>query len=500
MSGRWTLGIDVGTTSVKALVLDRAGRVVESTAAHHGISDHADRVEVDAERWWDSLCTAVQSLTVPLSEIDAIGFSGNMSSVVLVDEALRPLRPAILLADTRGADQLATLPDEVTAGIVDATGNVPETVFSLSPLLWLRDHEPEALTRCTAWLSSKDFLRARLTGVIATEPTDAGNSLLLSDGAWADETIAALRLPRTAFPTLLTSDGSGGAVSEDAGRLSGLSAGTPVAVGAGDVAAALVGSGGLAPDQLAVSLGTSATLMAALADQHLSPQALNKLTVHPGADGGLFALGSLLTGGLALNWLRDSFGASALTAAESEPPLGELYFLPYLAGSGSPDFVPEMRGTVYGITPATRPEQLVTALMEAVSFDIAELIDAIGGDYRRIVLSGGGSRLPAWPQVLADVTGIPVTRFDAPDLSAIGAAVLAWRLLGVKVEAAGEHADVLPRPEYAPRWSRRRATYRLARAHALDHYTSTVLATRPAPAGSTASSPTTVSTDRKQHP
>jgi xylulokinase len=476
VSGRWTLGIDVGTTSVKALILDEAGDVVDSAAAHHGISDDANRVEVDPDRWWESLRRAVRALAVPLDKVAAVGFSGNMSSVVLVDDGLVPLRPAILLADTRGAEQLATLPDDVTASIVDASGNVPETVFSLSSLLWLRDHEPDTLQASASWLSSKDFLRARLTGTVMTEPTDAGNSLLLRDGTWDDSLIAALRLPRRIFPPLTSAEAGAGVVTAAAAEATGLPVGIPVAVGAGDVAAALVGSGGLAADQLAVSLGTSATLMAALGDQRLAPRALNKLTVHADADGGVFALGSLLTGGLALNWLRDSLGTTALAAAGSEPPVGELFFLPYLAGSGSPDFVPEMRGTVYGITPATRPEHLVTALMEAISFDIAELIDAVGGDYRRIVLSGGGSRLPAWPQVLADVTGIPVTRFDAPDLSAIGAAVLAWRLLGVAVTAAGEHADVLPRTHYSERWRRRRGAYRAARSHALDHYTATAFA------------------------
>lgn len=481
--GTWVLGIDVGTTSVKALVLDAKGVVVESTSAHHGISDEADRVEVDAERWWQSLCAAVAALTVPLERVAAVGFSGNMSSVVLVDDEVRPIRPALLLADPRGAEQLAGLNDDVTAAIVESTGNVPETVFSISSLLWLRDNEPQALTASRAWLSSKDFLRARLTGEISTELTDAGNSLLVRADQWDDALIAAVGLPRAIFPPLRDSAGMGGRLSAAGAAATGLREGIPVAVGTGDVAAALVGSGGLPADHLAVSLGTSATLMAGLGERPLSARALNKLTVHPDAEGRRFALGSLLTGGLALNWLRDSFGGGALAAASDGPLTTDLFFLPYLAGSGSPDFVPEMRGTVFGITPATRPEHLVAALMEAISFDIADLVDAVGGDYSRILLSGGGSRLAAWPQVLADVTNIPVTRFDAPDLSAIGAAVLAWRCLGADVAAAGDRVDVRPRPALAARWRQRRGAYAAARAIAVDHYTSS-----PPP------------TDRKHHP
>lgn len=471
MTARYSLGVDVGTTSVKVCAVDEAGAVVATASSHHGIDESGEGVQVAAERWWDSLLTALAALPIDLADVATIGFSGNMSSVVLVDGENAALAPAMLLADARGAEQLAELSDEVTAEIVTRTGNVPETVFSLASLLWLRDTRPDLLEAAAAWLSSKDYLRARLTGVRATDPTDAYNSLLMRDAEWSPDLIEAVGLPVHIFPPLIGSGEWAGTVTDEAAALTGLPVGIPVAAGSGDVAAAITGAGGLGADALAVSLGTSATVMASVPDRRLPDAALGSLTVHPSAEGTYFALGSLLTGGLALNWLRGIVGPEAIAAASAEPAGGEVVFLPYLAGTGSPDFVPTARGTLFGITPATTAEEIVAALLEAIAFDIAGLIERVGMDYSAILVSGGGSHIAAWPQILADVTGIPVDRLDAPDLSAIGAAVLGWRAAGNEVAAAGRTERVHPRPDTAERWAVRRARYEAARTSALDLYT-----------------------------
>lgn len=473
MTSDVALGIDVGTTSVKVLLLDQNGGVLQSASSPHSIAEAEGRVEVDAEDWWHSFCTALAQLDTDAHRIVSIGFSGNMSSIVLVDDALVPLRPAILLADSRGAAQLFELGDELTTRIVTATGNIPETVFSLASLLWLRDHEPEVLSQAATMLTAKDFLRARLSGVAATEITDAANTLLVRGGDWDDELIVELGLPRSIFPCVLPSDGDGGKVSSAAAAVTGLPAGVPLALGTGDVQAALLGSGGLPAGTVAVSLGTSATVMAPLPEADFSPAALGKLTMHPDSDGGCFALGSLLTGGLALNWLRSTMGHEMFSGASSEPLSSPLFFLPYLAGSGSPDFVSQMRGTIFGLTPATRPADLLSASMEAIAFDLADLIEVLAGDYRSLVLSGGGCRIDAWPQILADVLGISVTCFDSPDLSAIGAAMIAWRRIGVEVRLGGERRVVQQRPQLNACWQARRNSYRQARLAALEYYVTT---------------------------
>lgn len=467
------LGIDLGTTSVKVVALDDGGRVLATSSSHHGITESAHGVEADPRAWWRSLLAALAELPVGLDAVVSVGFSGNMSSVVLVDERLEPVRPAILLADSRGADEIAVLDDDTVAAIVESTGNIPETVFSLSTLLWLRASEPTSLKAASCWLSAKDYLRGQLTGEAATDPTDAYNSLLLQGAEWNAPAIESLGLPHRLFPPLRASGAVAGHVTAAAAALTGLPVGIPVATGAGDVAAGIAGAGGLEPGSLSVSLGTSATVEAAVDELLLPPEALGRLTVHPTADGGLFALGSLLTGGLALNWIRSLAGAESLVGVASEPQPGRgVIFLPYLAGTGSPDFVAEARGTLFGLTPASTGADLTRALLEAVAFDIADLVDLLGAErYQHVRVSGGGSRIAAWPHVLADVLGLPVSTLDAPDLSAIGAAVLGWQAAGLSVRAAADGALVHPRPEHAGEWTRRRAAAARARRTALDFYT-----------------------------
>lgn len=478
------LGIDVGTTSVKVVALSAEGRVVATASSHHGIQETADGVQADPEAWWASLLSALRGLEVDLATVGSVGLSGNMSSVVLVADDLSVLRPAILLADSRGQEQIDALDDDTVATIVEHTGNTPETVFSLATLLWLQAEEPASLTAAAAWLSAKDYLRARLTGGLATDVTDAYNSLLLHDGTWSVPLVRRLGLDPGLFPPVVPSGDRAGTVTAEAAAATGLRPGTPVATGAGDLAAAVAGAGGLRTGSLAVSLGTSATVLAAVDSTRLPPAALGSLTVHPTATGGRFALGSLLTGGLALNWVRGLAGAGAIASVTPDPQDGPgVTFLPYLSGTGSPDFVGEARGTLLGLAPSTSGSQITAALLEAVAFDIAELVDLLGADrYATVQVSGGGSNLAAWPQVLADVLDLPVTTLDAPDLSAIGAAVLAWAAVGHSCRAVTPGAVVRPRAQFSETWRRRRVQHALLRRAVLDIYTTPPAWERTAPA------------------
>jgi xylulokinase len=475
MSASFSLGIDLGTTSVKLLALGRDGQVLAVSNSHHGIDDTSEGVQADPEMWWQSLLTALGDLgrQVRLADAVAVGFSGNMSSVVLVDDHAVALAPALLLADPRGAEQIAALTDRQRARIVAVTGNVPNSVFSLASLLWWNATHRDVLQRASVWLSAKDYLRARLTGVLATDPTDAYNSLLVDEGTWNRDLIESLGLPGTLFPPLIGSFSPAGAVHRAAAQLTGLREGTPVATGSGDVAAAITGMGGLHGDQLAISLGTSATVMAALDDGlHPSPptDAVGAMSVHPASNGMWFALGSLLTGGLALNWLRSIAGAESITSAQSTPNAANpLVFLPYLAGTGSPDFLPSATGTILGVMPSTTASQLVAALCEAVAFDIAGLVERLGSQhYSHVVVSGGGSRVQAWPQILADVLRLPVRVLDQPDLSAVGAAMYGWAALGITVSPTSAGSTAEPRASTAAAWEIRRGRYEKARTLALE--------------------------------
>ncbi|HSZ38589.1 MAG TPA: FGGY family carbohydrate kinase [Trebonia sp.] len=446
-----TLGLDVGTTSVKALLLDSGGRVAAVAGHEHGIVRRAGVVEADPEQWWASACAAVGRLAAMadglLGQVAAVGLTGNMSSVVLLGRDREPLGHAPLLADNRGERQLAALPPAVRELIVTRTRNQPATAFSLATLLYLRDEAPGLLGQAHAWVSAKDYLRLRLTGAVGTDRTDAYNSLLISAGGhdWDPELIDATGLPQRIFPQIFPSTSQAGVVTSEAAARTGLPAGVPVVTGAGDIAAGALGAGTTDPGDVLISLGTSVTALAPV-DERGGTAWLGHLTYHPAASGGPgLALASLLTGGLALNWLRMVLADGVLAADQGEPLDADdaldaddpLVFLPHLAGTGSPGFLPYVQGSLVGLRPSTTPAAIVRALFEAIGFEIAEALTLLGpagppsgqdGGIRDggILVSGGGTRLPAWVQTIADVLGRPVTVGADPDVSAIGAARLAW--------------------------------------------------------------------------
>ncbi len=474
-AGGVALGIDIGTTSVKVCALDDAGTLVATATSHHGIDERADAVQADADGWWASVRRALDAIgaDLDLGRVRGIGLSGNMSSVVLLGPDGAPHAPVLLLADSRGGDRLAALPAQTCAAIAAATGNEPRTVFSLASLLWWQATEPATMARTSAWVSAKDDVRRRLTGEVSTDPTDAYNSLLLTDGAWDEALVTAVGLDPGIFPRVRRSDERAGDVTAAAAAATGLPVGVPVATGSGDVASALAGLGGLADDVLAVSLGTSVTLMAGLGEgsrPSLPARAQGALTVHPAADGSWFALGSLLTGGLALNWLRSQVGPEAVAAAPSVLGADDpLHFLPYLAGTGSPDFVPDATGTILGIRTSTTAPQIATALFESIAFDLADLVERIGGEgWDHVVVSGGGGRIGAWPQIVADVLGLRVSLVADSDLSALGAAVHGWCAAGRRVAPALTTSDVAPRAGTASAWTARRRRHVAARAALID--------------------------------
>ncbi len=440
-------------------------------------------VEADAQGWWEATLAALRQLTTPLREIAAVGLSGNMSSVVLLDDAGEPLRPAPLLADPRGAAELAALDPALRADLAALSRHPVTTVSSLASLLWLRDHDAATFARARMWVHAKDFIGLRLTGSLVSDGSDAHNALVhdAERDAWSSDLIARTGLDPALFPPLADGGAVRGHVTERAARESGLPAGIPVAVGGGDMATAALGAGAVAPGTLALSLGTSVTAIAPLS----SPAAfhddwIGKLTLHPLPGGrGAFALASLLTGGLALNWLRTLVGGTLeLPPADAvvPDPDDELVFVPQLSGAGSPEFAPALRGALLGLTPHVRGERIALALFEAIAFELKTIAELVGPDAAaRVVATGGGANIGAWVQTLADVLGAPVEILASHDVSAVGAALLARDALGAPLpaEAVGRVAGaVAPRGEHAAAWAARRERYAAARALALAYSSS----------------------------
>lgn len=473
MTGSVALGIDVGTTSTKVVAVDRAGAVVGVGSAEHGLSGGSGVVETDPCQWWKSVRTAVRALSDVLPEVVVVGLCGNMSSTVLLDGTGAVLRPALLLADSRGADEIDRIPPEVRREIEGSRHNVPGTVFTLAKLLWLTGNEPERMRAAEVLLTAKDFVRYRLTGTWETEPTDAANTLLLDPEVprWCTDLIDLLRLPRSIFPSVVESDALVGTVTSAAAEATGLPAGVPVQAGMGDMAAALLGAQNPQPGTVLVSLGTSVSTLACV--REFAPRWRGRLTCHPLPRGmGSMALGSLITGGLAVNWLRSIVGARAVREADSVPdPHSPLVFLPHLAGAGTPEFRPEARGSLFGVEPGTTGQELARALYEGTAFELADTLELLdGGGTERVLLGGGGVNLVPWVRILTDVLERPTEVLHQPDSSAIGAARLAWRAMGVDSPVPGVRQRLEPRVEHRSAWRQRRQRHEAARRAAFDYY------------------------------
>lgn len=440
---RGTLGIDIGTSSVKVLLVSSEGEVLAYGAAPvRRATPKSGFVETDPEEWWTAVGSALRSASiggVSGASIDAIGLSGNMSALLLVGRDGRTLRPAILLADPRGGEEIALLEKGVEERIARQGGNKPSQAFTLAKLLWVRRHEPEIYRRIAQAQSAKDWIRARLTGSSETEPTDGGNYLLLDGEAaqWDGELLDALGLDRSLLPPLVRPFDRVGELTAAAADSLGLPAGVPVVAGAADMACAAIGSGTLAEGEAAMSLGTAAPII--LPVEEVDPRLRGHFTFHPHAiPRRRYALASILSGGRSYEWFARLF-----KAVDNRPPdlrsvdewsagaeigSGGVLFLPFLTGGASPDWHAAARAGWLGITAATGRPELGRAILEGVAFNSRECIELFASSRRpvgRIVVSGGGARSEIWTSIIADVTGIPVEVLACGEASALGAALLA---------------------------------------------------------------------------
>jgi len=458
------MGIDVGSTAAKVIAMTAAGDIRGSASSHYGAdSPRPGWVEQRPEAWWDAVVQAVKSCLeqVPASGVEAVSLSGHMSAPVLIDGDGVPVLPSILIADIRSGEETRLLRERYMNRMLELSGNEPVDAFAASKLLWIAKHRPEAMRRAETLLFPKDYVRYMLTGAAGTEPTDAGNSLLYDrgTGAWATGLIGELGLPASLFPPLLASGGLAGSVSAEAARLTGLKAGTPVYAGGADMACSQLGTGAVKEGTFAVTLSTSG--QAVLRVNEVEAAAKGRVTFHPSAvPGGLYAMGSVFTGGLGVDWgYRTLRGKARLEASDFEtlnamseemdrvpPGSGGLMFLPFLTGSGSPHFDSRDRASWLGLSTGQSEAAMLRSIMEGVAYNIRECMDVFtdgGHEIRRVHLGGGGSRNPVWRQMIADVLGKDVALLESRDASAVGAAILAGVGAGAYASAeAGADAVV----------------------------------------------------------
>jgi xylulokinase len=454
----YLLGIDVGTSGSKALLVRDDGRVVASATTEYPLSTPQPLwAEQDPADWWQATVTSIRRVLVQSGAFDAraiagVGLTGQMHGLVLLDAAGTVLRPAILWNDQRTAAECARITEQVgRERLLQLTGNPVLPGFTAPKILWVREHEPEVYGRVAKILLPKDYVRYRLTGEFFGEVSDASGTSLFDVGrrAWSDEMLEALGIPRAWLPEVTESPVISARVSRAAAAATGLPAGTPVAGGGGDQAAGAVGTGIVSQGTVSATIGTSGVVFAASDSYRVEPQGRLHAFCHA-VPGMWHLMGVMLSAAGSFRWFRDTLGGEeraeaertrqdvydVLTEEAAEAPAGceGLIFLPYLTGERTPYPDPNARGVYFGLTLRHTKAHMTRSVLEGVSFglrDSLELMRALGIDVQQVRASGGGARSTFWRQILADVFGTEIATVNVTEGAPYGAALLAGVGAGV---------------------------------------------------------------------
>jgi xylulokinase len=442
---------DLGTTGNKATLVSNDGRLVAAVTASYP-TDFGPRgkAEQDAEHWWTGLCTATKGLldqaVVRPEDIDVVSFSGQMMGAVLLDAAGEPVRPAIIWADTRSGAECATLIERVgmAAGYA-ITGHRLNPTYSLSKIMWVREHEAAAFRRAVAVLLAKDFVAYRLTGVIATDPSDASstNAYDQRTGRWSEELIEAANLSPSLFPEIVPSTAVIGEVTAAAAAQSGLLAGTPVVMGGGDGPMAALGAGIVGPESGAYAYLGSSSWVSVAAHAPLHDPAMRSMTFNHVIPGRYVPTATMQAGGASLEWIietlapdpAEAYGRLLEQAADVPAAQDGLYFLPHLLGERSPYWNPAARAVFAGMGRHHGPAHLTRAVLEGIAFNLYACVLAFlenGTSIGAVDAIGGAARSDLLLQIFSDVWGLPVSRRSLLDeATAIGAAIIGGVGVGI---------------------------------------------------------------------
>ena len=431
------LGLDLGTSAVKALLADDDGNVVASRSTPLSVErPHQGWSEQDPASWWQATQQAVAALKQAnpssLAAVRAIGLSGQMHGLTALDPAMKPLRPAILWNDTRSAPQAARM-DETHPEFRRIGGNAVMPGFTAPKAVWMAEHESDLLVATRMILLPKDYLRFRLTGETVSEMSDAAGTLWLDIGArdWSDRLLELFGLTPDQMPRLVEGSAESGRLREEVAKAWGIGGRPVVAGGGGDNAAAAVGLGVVSPGDSFLSLGTSGVVFT-VTDKFA-----------PAAESGAHAFchavpdtwcqtGVILAASDCVSWLCEVTGAdidSLMRAfAETDPAATDLMFHPYLSGERTPHNDANARGGFFGLARGHGRGDMARAVLQGVAFAIADATDVLrnaGAVPERFLATGGGARNHAWLSYITAVTGIPI---DMPANGDFGAALGAARL------------------------------------------------------------------------
>lgn len=447
----YLIGIDIGTSATKTVLFDEQGAVLASASREYPLYQPENGwAEQRPEDWkaavLDTLKEVIRQSETASEDIKGIGLSGQMHGLVMLDEAGSVIRPSIIWCDQRtGAevdDMLEIMPRERW---IQYTANPPLTGWTAAKILWVRKHEPEHYKRCRHILLPKDYIRYILTGVFATEVSDASGMQLLdvSKRCWSEEVLTALDIDPSLLGTVYESCQVTGTVLPEIAAQTGLSPATKVVGGAGDNAAAAVGTGIVKDGTAFTTIGTSGVVFAHSSQMSADP-AGRVHTCCCAVPGAWHIMGVTQGAGLSLKWMKDQFCRDYVEAAdaqgidvyrqinedvESVPPGSDrLIYLPYLMGERTPHLDPDCRGVFFGLSAIHTRKHLLRAVMEGVSYslcDCNQILKEMGIHVAQMMACGGGGKSPVWRQMLADLYQCPVKTVKQEEGPALGAAILA---------------------------------------------------------------------------
>lgn len=438
----YLIGIDISTTATKALVMDTKGSVIATVATEYPFDTPRPLwSEQDPQLWWDgtvqSIRNALHKAQIDPAEVVAVGLTGQMHGLVLLDNAGNVLRPAILWNDQRTANECDEIRDKLgRAALIQETGNDALTGFTAPKVVWVRNHEPEIYQKVRHILLPKDYVRYRLTGSFAMDKADGAGTILfdLRKRNWSGKMLDALQIPSEWMPPTFEGPEITGQISAEAAKATGLRPGIPVMAGGGDQAAQAVGVGAVREGIVALTLGTSGVVFASVNKPFIEPDGRLHAFCHS-VPGAWHLMGVMLSAAGSLRWYRDTVAPGTdfeeLVSRATAIPAGSegLYFLPYLTGERTPHPDPLARAAFVGLTVRHGQAHMTRAVLEGVAFglrDSFELMKSVGlSSIQQVRVSGGGAKSALWRQILADVLGAELVTVNTTEGAAFGAALLA---------------------------------------------------------------------------
>lgn len=435
------LGIDIGTSSMKAvLIREDGGMAGEAHRAYDLIKPEQNMAEQDIEQLWNAVAEALKELSdtypVEAGQIKGIGFSGQMHGLVALDQEGRPVRHAIIWADQRSAESIRHIYQEIPEEEYSrCVGNRLSTGVLVSSLVWVKEHEPETYRKIRHVVLPKDYIRYRMTGELGTDLSDASSTLIFQTAEmdWAYSFMDRLGLDRSLFPAVHASSEVAGQTTAACSRQTGLKEGIPVVYGGGDTIVQAVGNGLFTPGRLIANIGTASQLVT-VSEQPVCDKGYRTNTFNYAENGLWLLMGANLSGGIALKWLKNNIlreqSYEAMDALAESVPAGShgCFFLPYLSGERTPWNDPDARGIFFGLGLKTGRPEMIRSVMEGIIYNqklSLEIFGDIGISFREVIASGGGARGKVFRQMEADMFHCPVRTNKVNEQGCIGAAILA---------------------------------------------------------------------------